>query len=315
MSDKTATIREDFLKVTGLTYDIDDVISKLNDEDKEKFKKNIEWHIPGGAYLAEGSAKKELVDKFLNSLDEALGLSSDENGDDETPDDDKVIEDTISEGGDVTISEPTDISNIIELKTNLNLTVSANIKTEPAQDFIQISNNAEVKVNGNNESVIESPLGDKDTGSSVFLVEDGNLTLSNVNVIGARAVMTNNEKAEVTIESGEYNTFYAEAPSIYVGPKGGKIIIKDGTFGVSYNGTYYGGNKYLLNLHDSLLKNNSDKSATDFIEITGGKFIDYNPAESHSENPPVSFVAKGYKSVELPEKEGNLTVWEVVEDK
>lgn len=105
-------------------------------------------------------------------------------------------------------------------------------------------------------------------------------------------------------------SFYA-----VVAEKGSKVVIKDGSYNVgsdeSGNGNntiysrggaieIYGGefksaakydNKYwTLNLQDN--KGGS-------IKVFGGKFYGFDPANGGTENPPVSFVADGYESVNI----------------
>ena len=75
-----------------------------------------------------------------------------------------------------------------------------------------------------------------------------------------------------------------------------------GTSPIRCTGTNYsdsGNATFLLNLHDS--------SAEATISVEGGTFTNYNPAESNSENPSVSFIAEGYESTET-----STGVWEVV---
>lgn len=68
---------------------------------------------------------------------------------------------------------------------------------------------------------------------------------------------------------------------------GGVLEIKGGTFStdVPYNGRYFVLNK----------KDFSDS----VISVTGGTFINYNPANSETENPAENFVANGYKAVQI----------------
>ncbi|MBQ8628350.1 MAG: hypothetical protein IJ421_02605, partial [Prevotella sp.] len=59
------------------------------------------------------------------------------------------------------------------------------------------------------------------------------------------------------------------------------------------------GTKYMFN-HTDALKD------VGLIEISGGKFHGYDPANSESENPVMSFVKAGYKS-----EETSTGVWTV----
>ena len=65
---------------------------------------------------------------------------------------------------------------------------------------------------------------------------------------------------------------------------GGKVYVNDGSYQSTDAPTY------LLNHIDSQ-KNNG------LIEVKGGSFKGFNPAESHSENPVMNFVADGYVSI------------------
>lgn len=325
------SIRKEFLKVTGLTYDIDEAIKNLKPEEKEDFRREILWCIPAGEYRKTDTVSQKEIDDFIAKLDEALGNSSDpDTGDsdgDNDEDDNNIIGsvEDFNKGGDLEItSDYCDFSGSKPIVINnsdkeTNLTISSNVSTKAGGDFIKVDGGANVTVKGKAE-IIESGIATSDNGSSVFVVNNGNLEISDVKVVGARAITVNGNDAKATINSGEFDTYYGSAPSIYVGPKGGKITIKDGTFGVLYDGKYYGGNKYVLNLYDALLKDGA--KATDFIEITGGKFIGFDPAKSESENPIVSFVADGYESVKTGTVDGmvgnkavKLDVYEVKKQK
>jgi len=64
--------------------------------------------------------------------------------------------------------------------------------------------------------------------------------------------------------------------------------------------------KYTLNCYDA-----SYTAGTAVITVYGGKFYNFNPAESYSEpGGPVSFVAEGYKVISY--QEGDDTIYEVV---
>jgi len=67
--------------------------------------------------------------------------------------------------------------------------------------------------------------------------------------------------------------------------------------------------KFMLNCKDDSYANGTAK-----IKVYGGEFWDFNPAESHSENPTANFVAEGYKSVSKLVSENGVehTVWTVM---
>ncbi len=90
------------------------------------------------------------------------------------------------------------------------------------------------------------------------------------------------------------------ADATVVNVKGGKAYISAGEFKVDM--TNSNGAKYMLNHIDSY------KDAG-LIEVTGGTYYGYNPAESASENPVMNFVAEGYESQLV---EGTTNTYEVV---
>lgn len=67
--------------------------------------------------------------------------------------------------------------------------------------------------------------------------------------------------------------------------------------------------KFMLNCYDDAYADGTSK-----IKVYGGEFWDFNPAESHSENPTANFVAEGYKSVSKLVSENGVehTVWTVI---
>ena len=90
-----------------------------------------------------------------------------------------------------------------------------------------------------------------------------------------------------------------------------------GTFNI-YGGTFKllgggsldpkGHEKFLLNCYDASFRDGTAK-----INVYGGKFYNFNPAESYGEpGGPVSFVAPGYHVVET--EENGVPVFEVVKD-
>ena len=75
---------------------------------------------------------------------------------------------------------------------------------------------------------------------------------------------------------------------IYASGNGSSVVINGGTFIGNYENATWG-TRYALNLRDG------DNST---ITVKGGKFFEYNPAESASENPVANFVATGFTSTE-----------------
>ena len=91
-----------------------------------------------------------------------------------------------------------------------------------------------------------------------------------------------NNSSVLTIENG---SFYAGLTCILV-DHNAKAIVKGGTYSASQP---YGSNWFLLNLQDNTGAQ---------IQVYGGTFAQYNPAESHTEpGGAVSFCGEGYVSV------------------
>lgn len=135
------------------------------------------------------------------------------------------------------------------------------------------------------------------------------LTLDNMTVTGPYPIrMTSgNTQSTITINSGTYYSTTPPAPAVLVGAtatstSAGKVYINGGTFGKAGET-----NAYLLNVIDNLAKNTDPRN---YIEVFGGTFINFNPAECGSEGFPTNFVADGYKVV--ASTQGDDTYYTVV---
>lgn len=105
------------------------------------------------------------------------------------------------------------------------------------------------------------------------------------------------EKGSITINGGDYDAAGCTAFQA----NGGEIYINDGTFTV---GNTKWGTTYMLNHYDSLKE-------VGLIEVKGGSFLGFDPANNKAENPQMSFVPEGYESI----KEGEFyTVVEEFDD-
>ena len=114
-------------------------------------------------------------------------------------------------------------------------------------------------------------------GSSLTFVGDGE-------VVSDGYIASANEGGKVYVNGGNYS---GDTCTLFQA-NGGEVYIYGGVFkAAEYNGDY----RYTLNHVDS--KKNVGK-----IEVTGGKFFKYNPAESASENPVMDFVKDGYDVTE-----------------
>lgn len=97
----------------------------------------------------------------------------------------------------------------------------------------------------------------------------------------AMYIASANEGGEIYVKSGNY-----KANVTCFQANGGKVYIEGGHFSVSDS---QWGATYLLNHIDS-------KKNIGLIEVTGGSFVGFDPANNAAENPAMSFVKDGYVS-------------------
>ncbi len=134
------------------------------------------------------------------------------------------------------------------------------------------------------------------TGDAKMTVTgNGSITTDDAYIfrVGATKLVDDGDKVtrpatvgHLTIEDGSYN-----APLVVGLVLNGDMSVLGGEYKVTGQGQY--GTDYLLNL-----LNEAGKNGTAKIEVMGGKFHNYNPANSKSEDPAVSFVKDGYVSKE-----------------
>lgn len=313
-------IRQEICDKTGFAQNIvDKLLAELQEAEgvkKEKVLSHIQWHLPCGAMRDEKSGKtftefrEYLIEEIRNNYI------------------DKSIEDIIEElveGGNVELLRDLLLEESIVPKADLDLVLGDNeVKVQEDNNVITVDNGNTVTITGGG-SIVSPYNGGDDVGVSAIEVLNGKLEIGksaevlgassdgteNIKISGPRAITANGSSAEVVINNGEFSTFYGQAPVIYVGKDGGKVTINDGEFKVEYEGKTGFTNKYLLNVYDALL-NGTNKKATDFIEVKGGTFYNFDPSNSASENPTANFVAEGYKvksEVKNPD-----TLYHVVKD-
>jgi len=126
-----------------------------------------------------------------------------------------------------------------------------------------------------------------------------------VNNIGSYGIWIDGVTVEANIYSGEFQA-YTHVLYAYRGT----INIYGGTFKILGEGSLdkNGHEKFLLNCYDANYLNGTAK-----INVYGGKFYNFNPAEAYGEpGSPVSYVAEGYHVVESIDN--GIPVFEVVKD-
>ena len=154
----------------------------------------------------------------------------------------------------------------------------------------------------------EVKCGTKSSGS-IFLRGSVNLTINGegklINNADSYGVWVSGKNCVLNVNGGDFEAYthvlYAE---------NGTINVYGGTFKM------LGEPELDIKGHCKFMLNCLDKSYTEGtakINVYGGKFYNYNPAESYSEpSGPVSFVAEGYHVVETIED--GVPVFEVVKD-
>ena len=186
-----------------------------------------------------------------------------------------------------TVSVPSEVTNLTSTPGIFNITEDCTI-TNGAVFGIVASGN--YKYNNSAHVITGNKNGICITRSGVNIYFDGDGTWENPNGYG---IWKSSNTGEMKIYGGH---FIAETHAVYA--EKGFIEIYGGEFEVTDEDK-----KFTLNCLDT-----NYTAGTAGITVYGGKFHGFNPAESMSEpDGPISFVAEGYKSVEIEEG-----IWEVV---
>ena len=162
-----------------------------------------------------------------------------------------------------------------------------------------------IDMNGKTIANITDVWSDNDW-SLISAQEGANLTITGNGTFAAKEndcyAVDVQDGATVTIENG---TFIGNIHAVYV--LEGTAYIKGGFYSVQQK--YPDANKaneFVLNCYDANYKNN--KSAN--IIVTGGTFVNFNPADCKAEGAGTNFVADGYSVIS--EKHGEDTWYTVV---
>ena len=171
----------------------------------------------------------------------------------------------ITEGGTVTLSEDITLTSPIFVENTVTLDLNGKNITTTGESFY---------VSG--------------VVSAAFCVkENGNLTITGAGTIDSQ----NTEDYAVEVRGGELNIeggkYVGCVTSVYA--LTGTINISGGEFTICNEHAF--DYAYVLNLLDA-----NGKNGTASINVTGGKFYKFNPAENASENPYKDYVQAGYSS-------------------
>lgn len=201
-----------------------------------------------------------------------------------------------------------DALNRISQGEDVDLTISADLATSK-----------EIKVNG---SKVTINANGKTVANTADIWNEGTGAWSLVSAQGGAALTV---KGNGTFKAKENDCFAVDVQD------GSTLVIEDGTFignvhavyvleGTAYiKGGFYSvqqkysdaskADEFVLNCYDANRKNGTAK-----IIVTGGTFVNFNPADCYAEGAHTNFVAEGYKVVsETKEKEdGTTEVWYTV---
>ena len=146
--------------------------------------------------------------------------------------------------------------------------------------IFRVANGGNIYIDGTKEGsqIITKPTDPSETGANgyVALVQEGGVVIFN----GGNYVLEN------TCTVAQSN--------------GGKVYVQGGTYDAQKVGSSYARGTYTFNIQDSYATNG-------LINISGGTFKYFDPANNFAENPQISFVMNGYASYKSGENE-----WTVV---
>lgn len=189
-----------------------------------------------------------------------------------------VINNPTLNGGTVTLLKDIDAPETMELTSKVILELNdcnLTIKEDTVGwGVFHILTGGDLTINGN--GIIDGT--GKNIWNMVICADDGNLTIN-----GGTYTNTNIEITDETEDPTHFDVIYVR--------KNSHVIINGGRFEGKTPA-------WLLNIKDS------DKN-TAVIEVKGGEFVGFDPANNKAEGEGTNFVADGYKSVE---KDGVYTV-------
>lgn len=214
----------------------------------------------------------------------------------------------------------TEVGSYTELKAALDsecdiikLTQDIDIKTAGMEKTDRLNFKRKVTLDLNGKTIYNTTdiWSTKDEIYCMFDVTgDGDLTITGNGKILAKEndawVFRVHDGAKVTIENGEFagNNTIAYINTGKVTINGGKFYLQQAAYEDFDPETGMPGYGYMLNCED---KNYND--GTGMFVIKGGQFINFNPANTISEQNGGNYVAEGYKSVKTQAEVNNKTVY------
>ena len=207
-------------------------------------------------------------------------------------------------------SSLSDFKNHIKEGGEIIMTTSINLDKEPAvietKMFIDLNNKT---ITGGVFAESGGTVNEGNTDSYAFWVkEGGELIINGDGIVKSQDAQYSMavwaQGGKVTINGGKfYNE--GEGSDLIYASAGGKVYIYGGEF---YPNKKQEGVDGTANPYSALNIKDIDRGISE-IKVYGGKFYNFDPANNLSEGSNTSFVAEGYKSVEI-----EPNVWEVVKE-
>ena len=195
------------------------------------------------------------------------------------------LKNAVASSGKFNVTEDIDINETLKVE-NVGVVLNAAGK--------KISNSSDIWNNDNGNWSLVSARGANGTS---LVIKDGNFEAKENDCFTVDV----QDGASVTIENG---TFVGNVHAVYVFE--GTAYIKGGSYSIQQK--YSDASKadeFVLNCYDA-----NRAAGTANIIVTGGTFVNFNPADCQAEGAHTNFVADGYKVVS--EKQANGDIWYTV---
>jgi len=165
---------------------------------------------------------------------------------------------------------------------------------------LTVAGNLVIDLNGKTLTY-DAPEGTTDEekkARAIMFRVDGSLTFEGTGAVDANGYVASANAGGVIKVNGNAN-YYSKGVTVFQA-NGGKVHVNGGRYEVKGNDTY--GTKFVLNHVDSQRDNG-------LIEVTGGTFVNFDPANNAAEGTGTNFVKKGYAS--YARTEGTTALYEV----
>ena len=206
------------------------------------------------------------------------------------------------DNGSVALTEPVEVATADALKAAIAEGKSVKLAADiTLAEPLKITNNASVDLNRKNISVgafteSNGTISAGNTDSYAFWVKNGGeLTITGEGTVSTAAckysIAVWAQGGKVTINGGKF-TNAGEGSDLIYASANGHVVINGGEFVACKKLPNVDG----TNQDYSVLNLKGDNTGSS-ITCYGGRYFKFDPANNKSENPAVSFVAPGYKSV------------------